>query len=140
MREILLLIDLFSYFLCYSFDSFLFCFFFFMDLKVITWNCRGLSTSSTMDRIQDFMKTSKPDFNCLVETKTIIPRIHRFCTNLNRCWDWAAIPSNGFFGGIIIFWNRSICFITPVAVNRSALHLVVSSNDNSWILTSIYNS
>lgn len=111
-----------------------------MDLKVISWNCRGLSNSGTTARIHDFIKNSHPDFLCLVETKTNASRIYRFCAKLDRRWDWAAIPSVGFSGGIIVLWSRSIGLVTPIAVNRHALHLVISTCDHSWILTTVYNS
>lgn len=109
-------------------------------LKIITWNCKGLSNSRTIDYIQEIMAILKPDFLCLVETKTNASRVHHFCNRFVKIWDWASIPSTSFSGGIIIMWNRNVGFVTPVAVSRSALHLIISSPEDSWILTTIYNS
>lgn len=86
------------------------------------------------------MKKQKLDFICLVEIKTDISQIHRFCSRLRHRWEWAAIPSNDISGGIMVIWNRSVGNVTPVAISHSALHLVISSNDETWILTTVHNS
>lgn len=39
-----------------------------------------------------------------------------------------------------MLWRRSIGSVTPIAVSRWALHLMISSNDFTWILSTIYNS
>lgn len=43
-----------------------------------------------------------------------------------KCWDWAAVLSDGFFGCIIVLWHKSIGMVTPVALSRRALHIVIS--------------
>lgn len=111
-----------------------------MNLKLVSWNCRGLSNPRTMDRIKDLMRSYKPDFICLLETKLSSHRIHSFCVKFNRSWAWAAIPSLGLSGGILVLWKKAIGLVTPVASSRLALHLVITSDNISWILTSIYNS
>lgn len=87
-----------------------------MNLKIFSWNFRGLSKPHAMDRIRNI------------------------CDKINHCWHWAAIPSNGFSGGIIMLWKRDLGRVTPVVVSRFALHLVISSNEETLILTTIYNS
>lgn len=111
-----------------------------MDLKIISWNCRGLSNARTMDRVKLLMKNNKPDFICLMETKLSALRTKSFCDKLNRSWAWAAIPSLGLSGGILVLWKSNIGLVTPVAISRLALHLVITTDRLSWILTTIYNS
>lgn len=110
-----------------------------MNLYIFYWNCMSLSNLHTMDRIHSIMKNKKPDFVCLVKTKATIPKVHRFCDKIMG-WGCAAIPSNGIFGGIIVLWKRGIGRVTPVVVSRLALHHVIYSKDETWILTTIYNS
>lgn len=111
-----------------------------MDLKIFTWNCRGFSNRKTLDRIQGIMRYLKPNLICLVQTKTDSTHIHHFCDSLFKLWQWATISSIGLSRGIIVMWNRSIGLVTPVANTRSTLHLVISLNMVSWILSIIYNS
>lgn len=103
-----------------------------MDLKIFSWNCRGLSNPHTMDHIQDIMKNKRPNFLCLVETKTTTPRTLYFCAILNHCWDWVVIPSNGLSGRILVIWNLLVGNVTAVVVSRLVLHLVLSSSNKTW--------
>lgn len=73
-----------------------------MDLKIFSWNYRGLSNPHTIDHICDVMNNKKPDFLCLVKTKVNVSRVQHFYDKINRCWDWVAIPSNGLSRGIIV--------------------------------------
>lgn len=109
-------------------------------MKIFSWNCKGVSNTGTIDFIKDIMIRSKPDFICLVETKSNTDRIMRFCNRFKHCWDWAAIPLNGFSGGIIVLWKRSIGLVTPIANSRLVLHLIISSLNDYWILSVFYNS
>lgn len=83
-----------------------------------------------MDRINNVVNRMKLDFICLVETKSNSAHIHHFST----------IPSNRLFGGIIALSNRSIGTVTLVAISRLALHVVISSRFETWILSTFYNS
>lgn len=109
-------------------------------VKIFTWNCRGISNTRSMDYIKDIMARLKPDFICLVETKSNSIRIQRFCARFSRHWVWAAVPSNGYSGGIIVLWKRFNGIVTPVASSRMALHLIITTSEDSWILSTIYNS
>ncbi|KAH7653288.1 DNase I-like protein, partial [Dioscorea alata] len=100
----------------------------------------GLSNPHTVDYILDFMKKRSSDFLCLLETKTISPRLHYFYAKLNHSWEWVVIPSNGFLGGILVHWKHSVGSVTPVVVSRWALHLVIPTKGMTWIQSTIYNS
>lgn len=51
-----------------------------------------------------------------------------------------AIPSLGLSGDILVLWKSDIGLVTPVAISILALHLVITTDGFSWILTTIYNS
>lgn len=49
--------------------------------------------------------------------------------------------AEGYYGGIITFWRKCIGLVTPVAISRYTLHLVISSDTtDTWVISVIYNS
>lgn len=112
-----------------------------ITFKIFCWNCRGFSAPHTAAHIFKAIRTYKPSLVCLVETRANFERIDRFRIKLSPSWDLAAIESLGFSGGIFIFWNKSIGHVSPLAVSRRALHIVVSSpNHTNCIISVVYNS
>lgn len=77
----------------------IFFFQFMLALKIICWNCRGLSSLDTSSRIIRFIHSEKPSLMCLVETRADAARVDRFANKLPRSWKWGAILSRGYSGG-----------------------------------------
>lgn len=49
--------------------------------------------------------------------------------------------SDGFSGGIIILWHKNVGLVTPIAVSKHALHIIISSVSNkNLVLSLVYNS
>lgn len=49
--------------------------------------------------------------------------------------------ATSYSGGIITLWKRHISCVTPVAISRKALHLVISDfNNASWVISTICNN
>lgn len=114
---------------------------FMVGTKIVCWNCRGLSSKATINRIRHLMQTLHPSLVCLVETRANADRADRFCAMFTRNWNWAALLADGFSGGVIILWNKHLGQVSPIAVSRRALHLVISSSRfTSCIISVIYNS
>lgn len=113
----------------------------FMDFRpIMCWNCRGVSGCDTISRIRRLLVKHKPLLCCLVETRADEVRLRRFCAKLGKEWEWAAVAANGYSGGIIVLWKRQVGCVTPMAISRFALHLVISDNSNSdWFVSVIYN-
>ncbi|XP_039130894.1 uncharacterized protein LOC120267295 [Dioscorea cayenensis subsp. rotundata] len=75
------------------------------------------------------------------ETRANADRLARFCRKVSKHWDWAAILSDGFSGGIIVLWHKSVGVVTPVSVSKRALHIIITNNSSKTFLISvIYNS
>ena len=109
-------------------------------INIICWNCRGLSGNAPIDRIRNMIRTYKPAVVCLVESRANQERVERFVARFSRSWNWAAITSEGYSGGIIVLWRRQLGSVTPIARSRLALHLVITPGLlPSWILTVVYN-
>lgn len=75
-----------------------------------------------------------------METRANKDRVNRFCAKLPHCWKWAPILADIFSGRIIVIWNSSIGLVSPIAVSRRALHLIISfDSSGSWIIFVVYN-
>ena len=109
-------------------------------LNIHCWNCMGVSRAETTNWIQNLLKKHNPYLVCLVESKAEASRVDRFYTKFARLWNWAAIAAEGYYGGIIVMWNRTIGNVTLIAKSRHALHLVITSPLlESWLFTTVYN-
>lgn len=91
-------------------------------------------------QLSGVMTSLKPDFICLIEMKSNSSPAHCFCDKFSKSWGWVAIPSNGLSGEIIVLWNRIVGFVTPMAISRSGVHLIISSSVDTWIFTTVYNT
>ncbi|KAJ0981340.1 hypothetical protein J5N97_009595 [Dioscorea zingiberensis] len=110
-------------------------------LKIICWNCKGLSNLMTTCRIKSMMKDHQPDIMCLVETRANEHRAIKFCDKFSKAWEWAVIPAQGMSGGIITLWKQRVGLVTPIAYSLFSLHLILSSEKpEEWILSVVYNS
>lgn len=111
-----------------------------MSTNMICWNYRGISNVNIVNRVQDLIHNHKPVVVCLVETRADEPRVLHFCRKFNRSWEWVAVPAIGMSRGIIVLWKETIGWVSPVAVTKACLHLVISPTPNdSWVLSIIYN-
>lgn len=109
-------------------------------LKIICWNYRGLTNGNIFNCIRKIIKAQKPSFVCLVETRLDESRVLQFVSSFRHVWEWATIPSLGYSGGIIILKRRLLGIITPPAISKRCLHLVIYSQFLvSWIISMVYN-
>lgn len=109
--------------------------------KIICWNCRGVSARDTSSRVFRLIRSHKPVVVCLVETRANADRLDLFCRKVSKNWDWAAILSDGFSGGLIVLWHKSIGVVSPISVSKRALHIIISTNSSkTFLISAIYNS
>lgn len=87
----------------------------------------GITNTNTFNRIQDLIKKHKPSMMCLMETTANANRVFRTCRRFSSVWEWTVIPTEGLSKGIIVVYHRSIGVVTPLAISRDAIHLVISS-------------
>lgn len=108
--------------------------------NILCWNCRGISNPNTRNRLWELIKKHKPHILCLVETRANEDRCSCFCKKLSKDWDWAAVPALGLSGGLLTFWKKGIGLVTPLAISRNVIHLIISSvGFDGWILSFVYN-
>ncbi|XP_039120948.1 uncharacterized protein LOC120257557 [Dioscorea cayenensis subsp. rotundata] len=95
----------------------------------------GISKWDTSSHVLRFIRKHKPSLLCLVETRANEDRLNRFCGKLPNSWDWAAILANGYSGGILVTWNKSLGLVTQVSISRHALHLIISIGSANWLIS-----
>nr|GME00746.1 splicing factor 3B subunit 2 [Ipomoea batatas] len=109
------------------------------DMEVITWNCQGAASKSFLRVAKWITNYHKPDFFCLLETKTSGENADNVCRKLNFD-NWVRVEALGFSGGIWILWkdgrNVEITNSNPQFIN-----LKILENDGTiWNLSVVYGS
>jgi exonuclease III len=90
-----------------------------MNLKIITWNVRGLNDPEKRLQIKNLIKSWRADVICLQETKLEVMS-RSVVKSLWGCHyvDWAYLGSVGAAGGILVMWDRRVLEKVEVAVGR----------------------
>lgn len=70
--------------------------FYFPNLNLICWKCRGLTNINTLNHVRKMIKINKPVIVCIMETRADEGRALKFCENFKHAWNWAAILAIGF--------------------------------------------
>ena len=80
-----------------------------MNLKILSWNVRGLNEKEKRLKIHNLLRTWGADIVCLQETK-----LEWVTRGLVRSiWscpyiDWLYLGSKGVSGGILLMWDRRV--------------------------------
>ena len=96
-----------------------------MNLRIVSWNVRGLNEQDKWLRVRSLVRKWKADFVCLQETKMEL--INRGV--ISSLWggqylDWLYLGSVGVSGGILLMWDNRVVDKVEEAVGRfSALFL-----------------
>ena len=80
-----------------------------MNLKILTWNVRGLHDQDKRLRIKNLLKEWHANVVCLQETKMEVIT-SQFVRSLWRCRyvDWMFLRSNGASGGSLLMWDKRL--------------------------------
>lgn len=80
-----------------------------MNLKIVSWNVRGLNERDKRLQIRNFFRIWQVDIICLQETKMELI-INGFIRSLWGCHyvDWVYLSSMGASGGILVIWDRRV--------------------------------
>jgi exonuclease III len=112
-----------------------------MNLKIVSWNVRGLNDKDKRLRMRHLIKLWKADVICLQETK-MAEFSRRVIQSLwgNQHVDWTSLGSNGAAGGILLMWDRRMVEkVEEVAGNYSLSCKFRSVFDQfEWIFTGVY--
>ena len=80
-----------------------------MNLKIISWNVKGLNEKEKRLKVRNFLRTWRADIVCLQETK------FEWVTRglVRSLWscpyiDWLYLGSEGASSGILLMWDRRV--------------------------------
>ena len=78
-----------------------------MNLKLLSWNARGVNESTKRKVIKSVIRKQKVDLFCIQETKiqVMTDRVVRSLGS-GRFLDWKALNTCGSAGGILICWDK----------------------------------
>lgn len=107
-------------------------------MKIVSWNCRGIGNSRFRRFVQDMCRVHRPDFLCLLETRSNsssvmdIPNLLHFQNNFR-------VHSDGFSGSLWVMWNNVGFQATVIGSSSQAIHMCVSDRDKEpWVLSFCY--
>jgi exonuclease III len=96
-------------------------------MKILSWNCRGLSTPSAIPNLRNVAQGFRPDILFLSETlsKTQKMEAIRVMLKYDAC---LSIDVEGRSGGLSVMWKENLkCRI--INSSRNFINLIVSDGD-----------
>ena len=89
-------------------------------MNAISWNCRGLGATSTVQELRDLCKQLKPTIVFLMETRAKEGKVEELRRGLKFDFKYS-IDSDGLLGGLCLLWNKNID-IEVVTACRNYIH------------------
>ena len=97
-----------------------------MEMKIITWNIRGLNSSHKLDIVRNFFREQKPDFLLLQETKMNKEKAEQIKAFKNYTIN--ASSSEGASGGTILIASKYLMIAKITSVDQK----------EGWYIVNIY--
>jgi hypothetical protein len=112
-----------------------------MNVKIISWNVRGMNELDKRLRIKNLLKGWKADVVCLQETKLglISSRVVRSLWG-GQYVDWVFLGSNGASGGILLMWDRRVVEKLEDAVGQYSVSCKFKTvmDQSEWMFSGVY--
>jgi len=112
-----------------------------MNLKIISWNVRGLNCSRKRGIVRNIIRSWKADIVCLQETK-----LRGDITNIikevwgSRWVDFVQLEASGTRGGVVIMWDKRNWegVESNVGMYSDTCRFIGKSQNLNWHLTGVY--
>ena len=112
-----------------------------MNLKLLSWNVRGVNESTKRKVIKSVIRKQKVDLFCIQETKiqVMTDRVVRSLGS-GRFLDWKALNSCGTTGGILICWDKRALDLLEWEEGQFSLSCRFRTVENGviWAFTGVY--
>ena len=112
-----------------------------MQLKIITWNVRGLNDLKKRLQVRHLLKLWKMGIMCLQETKLelLTKGIVRNIWGIHHV-DWLYLGSMGASGGILLMWDSRVVEKLDDAVGNYSVSCKFRSvvNQSEWVFSGVY--
>ena len=115
---------------------------FFVYMKILSWNTRGLCSKKKRRTVRRFLSSQNPNVVMLQDTKREIWD-KRFVSSVwkGRSMECAALPTCGASGGIVIMWDSNKFKCTEKVLRFFSVTVKLnSSEEESFWLTSFYDT
>ncbi|KAK2414457.1 hypothetical protein QL285_037046 [Trifolium repens] len=107
-------------------------------MKILSWNCRGLSKPSAIPNLRTIAQGNQPDILFLSETLSKTATMERIRVNLkfNSC---LSVDVEGRSGGLSVMWRDTIqCRVLNYSRNFINLIVKEKEDEEEWRLTCYY--
>lgn len=110
-----------------------------VEESIISWNCRGAGSTLFIREMSDIRRRFNPKIIALMEPKISGDRAAEVCRSLGKS-HWVRSEAQGFSGGggVWLLWDDEEVSIMPLEVDKSFIHVLVSSGGMTWRLTAVY--
>jgi hypothetical protein len=112
-----------------------------MNLKIVSWNVRGLNDRDKRLQVRHLLKMWNADIVCLQETKLdFIDRgIIRSLWGIQHV-DWLYLGSEGASGGILMMWDRRVVAMIDSAVGHFSISCKFRNvlDQKDWAFSGVY--
>ena len=112
-----------------------------MNLRIVSWNMRGLNEQDKRLRVRNLIRKWKVDIVCLQETKMELINKGTICSlSGGQHVDWLYLGSVGASGGVLLMWDNRVvdkveevvgCFFVLCKFKNVADHFI-------WAFTGVY--
>lgn len=77
-------------------------------MKILSWNCRGLGSSSTISQLKESLRLLKPELTFICETKRRREFVSKVCSQLGWEDRWFSVDPMGKSGGLLVGWGNGV--------------------------------
>ncbi|KAL4638233.1 hypothetical protein ACB092_03G133300 [Castanea dentata] len=112
-----------------------------MNLRIVSWNVRGLNERDKRLRVRNLIRMWKADIVCLQETKMELINRGVICS----LWggqhvDWLYLGSVGASGGVLLMWDNRVVEKLEEAVGRFSVSCKFKNvvDHFVWAFTGVY--
>ncbi|KAK2438201.1 hypothetical protein QL285_023012 [Trifolium repens] len=96
-------------------------------MRILSWNCRGLSTSSAISNLRNIAQSQQPDILFLSETLSKAPVMERIRVSL-KFHSCLSVDVEGRSGGLSVMWRDTIrCRV--MNYSRNFINLIVKEKE-----------
>lgn len=106
-------------------------------MKCVSWNCRGVGSSSFRRNYRELLARDRPDILCLVETKAEWGVGTRLARKL-RFDGVYEVAASGFVGGLILLWHPTSVTLNVVSCTDQCIHTNVTIGSLSFLFSFVY--
>lgn len=77
-------------------------------MKVLAWNCRGLSGTSIVSQLKESLRLFEPELTFLSETKRKRGFVSTVCKQVGWGDRWHVVNPLGMSGGLLVGWTEQV--------------------------------